>query len=1211
VIVAPRYTDARAFAHGLAAVCVGKDKWRFINTRGEFAFDATFFSVGSFSAAGLAPARKARKDKTGYINTQGEWAIAPQFDIVPNYTDALAFGDAGVAPVSIDGDKFGLIDTRGEWVLKPTYGRIRNFNAEGLAYFSEADSWNDGNGYMNARGEAVIKGERHLSESMTCGVVSSYYNGSTYLRSNGKSLTDTRFSWGSHFNALGFAVVRTPEDEGADAAVRTMTGGTRWAVLRNDATVLPVPSELLEPATDSDGWLRYANHQSPFAEFMTHDGHIAYVDEHAKIAYRLRFESSINGAADTRSAALYGNGGTCLWRSEAGIRWVTQTPFFYAPIESHLDALESIDDVVPFARTLIEHTESRLHQFASDETLDVPVTDDDNDDDDSENELEHASHDITVTRRIIRAYVGEEHNGYYDFLSGVQSRVVDAAHATIREKLIATFGEFDPDPESVALQKVYGSSMRAWPIRLTKPIVNHATLAETNQLWMGLYEQSDSGDGDWWDELWLCCSPSIDALHAALKLRGATVADEGESDNSESDDSSDEEKRPETCDEWMHAVHESKYAIGEVPASLIGEALIDAALVADTGALEYVPAQWHTAARIESLVRKNVETATSIPPRCMTAEALTLARAMYADDENWQYRDDRHSKRPTEWTKNCLYGVWGAVLNEADCVLAVKGGESLQYVPHWLRSEKVERAALDADMYNVSYIDPQKITPELAARAVQHDYGSLIEVIPESLLTLALCLESARVNGLSLEHIPERFRSIDVCVAAMDDDARAFPHVPKDVETETCTRLIELAQANAKRDKEEAGEATRWHSYRAWSRLWHEDFEGAIADATLAIEYLTNPIHPHYVRAWAYRETGRVREASLEASTVLAISDPYQSEFNDEEDTSWLNQIAQGALDASDDAALIEELRAHPLALARVPRERLTSTLIDVAVAADPEAVQFVPKRLMTPALYATAIRTRNKRFSNVPSAMLNEAVCIEEVRDEGRALARVPEQWRTVAVCAYALRDNERAIEFVPEALRNDAKKAMRALPVESDDDDDDNHGDDSSSRSQKDGTVGRWLSNKVTEQLLSSNSQSSPFKKWSSKLWFITWIAQAVFTGKSKEPTKHSGLLGWLEARPFQAVMINAVFAMIALVCHTFLTVEVWRAKGVWIGLATAIFMGLAEVYWAWRFFFAEPARVGLGIVALVVVLYVFVYRMIHRKVAAAIAETSKERE
>lgn len=80
---------------------------------------------------------------------------------------------------------------RGEWVLKPTYGRIRNFNADGLAYFSEADSWNDGNGYMNARGEAVIKGERHLSESMTCGVVSSYYNGSTYLRSNGQRTPST------------------------------------------------------------------------------------------------------------------------------------------------------------------------------------------------------------------------------------------------------------------------------------------------------------------------------------------------------------------------------------------------------------------------------------------------------------------------------------------------------------------------------------------------------------------------------------------------------------------------------------------------------------------------------------------------------------------------------------------------------------------------------------------------------------------------------------------------------------------------------------------------------------------------------------------------------------------------------------------------------------------------------------------------------------
>ena len=43
----------------------------------------------------------------------------------------------------------------------------------------------------------------------------------------------------------------------------------------------------------------------------------------------------------------------------------------------------------------------------------------------------------------------------------------------------------------------------------------------------------------------------------------------------------------------------------------------------------------------------------------------------------------------------------------------------LRNVARWLRTDALEAAALKADIYNISYIDPAKITPELAERAVR------------------------------------------------------------------------------------------------------------------------------------------------------------------------------------------------------------------------------------------------------------------------------------------------------------------------------------------------------------------------------------------------------------------------------------------------------------------------------------------------------------
>src|SRR5262245_35201085 len=62
---------------GPIAVVELKDKWYFINTKGENVFDREFEGAGTFSE-GLAPVRVL--GKWGYIDETGKTVIPPQFD---------------------------------------------------------------------------------------------------------------------------------------------------------------------------------------------------------------------------------------------------------------------------------------------------------------------------------------------------------------------------------------------------------------------------------------------------------------------------------------------------------------------------------------------------------------------------------------------------------------------------------------------------------------------------------------------------------------------------------------------------------------------------------------------------------------------------------------------------------------------------------------------------------------------------------------------------------------------------------------------------------------------------------------------------------------------------------------------------------------------------------------------------------------------------
>lgn len=83
-----------------------------------------------------------------------------------------------------------------------------------------------------------------------------------------------------------------------------------------------------------------------------------------------------------------------------------------------------------------------------------------------------------------------------------------------------------------------------------------------------------------------------------------------------------------------------------------------------------------------------------------------------------------------------------------------------------------------------------------------------------------------------------------------------------------------------------------------------------------------------------------------------------------------------------------------------------------------------------------------------------------------------------------------------------------------------------------------------------------------------------------------------------PAMALMAHFVLSVMALACHVSVALAAWRAEGLWAGLGTLVFMGFAELYWAWRFAFQAPENLALAAAAAGVVLYLFVWCVVYRR-------------
>jgi hypothetical protein len=300
---------------------------------------------------------------------------------------------------------------------------------------------------------------------------------------------------------------------------------------------------------------------------------------------------------------------------------------------------------------------------------------------------------------------------------------------------------------------------------------------------------------------------------------------------------------------------------------------------------------------------------------------------------------------------------------------------------------------------------------------------------------------------------------------------------------------------------------------------------------------------------------------------------------------------------AADAAANIDLVSRHPEALQALPRELLSDAVIDAALNTDTRVIRSVPKRLMTTARYALAVEQNRLAFTQVPAHMLDEAVCLAHVGNSGWRLREVPEHLRTTAVCLSALRRSPSAREHVPPAILQELLGSGVDIP------------DPAKRAAELKASVQETLAR--SEKLLAdpfiklmTEKPDKPFKRVGHALRLGGWVMRNLVFARSQEAAVHRGLTGWLERRPVAAVMTNAIVSILAILCHVLVTIEAWQLEGWVAALATGLLFGIAELYWVWRAFFGATPDIGLGLTALLPVLYILIWVPVYQRIARVYA-------
>lgn len=307
-VIPATLTEAHVFRQGLAAART-EDGAGYIDATGHFVIRPQYAAAGWFAPNGFAGVRMAGSGRCGYIDRTGRTVIEPRFD------GARPFGPDGAAPVRV-GDLWGLIDEQGQWVVEPSFRMLNDFHRNGLAYVLGGTVGGHFRGFVNARGEVVVKAESNrLSEDFRCGLVridNGYAHG--YLDAAGEEVIERQYEWAEDFDDAGAAVAHyleplDEEDPGEVRAAADRPSGRAWGVLRSDGRFVPVRHP--EPLTDAGGWVLGFGFGTGLAAFVTRDGGVAHVDRDGRDVCR------VGATADGAVLRLVNGAGTVLWETTA------------------------------------------------------------------------------------------------------------------------------------------------------------------------------------------------------------------------------------------------------------------------------------------------------------------------------------------------------------------------------------------------------------------------------------------------------------------------------------------------------------------------------------------------------------------------------------------------------------------------------------------------------------------------------------------------------------------------------------------------------------------------------------------------------------------------------------------------------------------------------------------------------------------------------
>ena len=146
IVIPLRYTEAKSFSNGLAAVKIGTSKWGFINMQGDLVIKNDYTSTKFFNNDVCMVQNAAFK--WIYINKKGEILIPPSDEKLYDFEDGVAFFRKA--------DKVGLINNEMKVVLEPKYVIIRSFEkgyARAAVKVNDKVLW----GIIDGNGQEVIQ----------------------------------------------------------------------------------------------------------------------------------------------------------------------------------------------------------------------------------------------------------------------------------------------------------------------------------------------------------------------------------------------------------------------------------------------------------------------------------------------------------------------------------------------------------------------------------------------------------------------------------------------------------------------------------------------------------------------------------------------------------------------------------------------------------------------------------------------------------------------------------------------------------------------------------------------------------------------------------------------------------------------------------------------------------------------------------------------